>query len=159
MLSMVATFALPMHAVLALVASTPVATAPRVDELLVVAAQDLPRMWVIVRYGALKFDRRKLRDHGHACVSVGYVIEPDGRTSTARVLKSDPAGVFDASALSAVEKSRYKPGSRNANRAPVYTTATYTAFVAPAADPARMLARVSSSCDVEIVLPDARPKR
>lgn len=94
---------------------------------LVVAEQDLPKLWRYARGRAPGFDEALLRQHGHACVTLGYVIESDGRPSTVRVLKASPPEVFDAKAIATLNQVRFKLGPANEARVPVYSTITYTA--------------------------------
>ena len=123
------------------------------DEVLVVAEKELPRLWKYTRGRMPTFDRQRLREHGHACVTLGFVIERSGRPSTIRVLKASPPGVFDAAAIATLRKVRYTPGPANHARAPVYSTITYTAFLDLGGGPEREAARIVSRCDMTIVPP------
>lgn len=145
-------------AIFLVLSAAPAATAQgasAADEILVVSEQDLPKMWTYKRGISPPFDSSKLREHGHACVTLGYVIEPDGRPSTIRVLKADPSGVFDATAIAALGKVRFKPGPANTSRTAVYSTITYTGFRSIGGDPARESRRVYARCAMEIVPPSS----
>ena len=133
------------------------------DEVLVVADTELSKLWKYTRGRPPAFDHRLLRKHGHACVTLGFVIERSGRPSTIRVLKASPPDVFDATAISTLRKARYKPGPANEARTPVYSTITYAAFRDVGGKPEREAARIVSQCDMTIVPPtpsgDGKPAR
>jgi TonB family protein len=145
-------FSLIFQAALAAADSSVEATVAK-DEVLVVAEQELPRLWRYVRYPVPAFDRRQVREHGPACVTLGFVIERNGRPSTIRVLKASPPDVFNAAAIAALAKMRYEPGPENEARTPVYSTITYTAFRGFGNKPEREAARIASKCDMKIVPP------
>src|SRR5688572_7392781 len=121
---------LPILIALALAAPPDAGIVPETsgDEVLVIPQYDLPKMWKRVHEEQLRFDTDKLREHGYACVSLGYVVEPDGHVSTIRVVKSRPPGVFDDAAIAALSKIRFEPGPANAARTPVYSIMSYTAI-------------------------------
>jgi TonB family protein len=131
-------------------------TATAGDDVLVVAEGELPKMWKYVRGRAPRFDAKLLREHGHACVTLGYVIEPDGRPSTIRVLKASPPEVFDATAIETLGKVRFKPGPSNDARVPVYSTMTYTAFRNMGGNAASEADRTAAHCAMRIVPPARR---
>lgn len=62
-----------------------------------------------------------------ACAAVGYVIEPDGRTSSHRLLRVVPAlparraGRLFAHVIQAMQRWRFEPAAGNPRREPVYT--------------------------------------
>lgn len=60
------------------------------------------------------------------CVTVGYMIEPDGSTSTHRVLAAFPSKIFDASAIKAAKKFKYSPAEGNVDKIPIFVTNTFT---------------------------------
>ena len=124
-------------------------------DVLVVAEHELPKLWKYARGRAPRFDEALLRKHGHACVTLGYVIESNGRPSTIRVLKASPPAVFDASAIATVQHVRFKPGPANEARVPVYSTITYTGSLNMGGNPAREAARVAARCAMRIVAPAA----
>jgi TonB family protein len=125
------------------------------DEVLVIPQYDLPKMWKRVHEAQLRFDTARLREHGYACVSLGYVIEPDGRASTIRVVKSRPQGVFDEAAIEALSKIRFEPGPANEARAPVYSIMSYTASWRSSGNAEEDHERVLAKCAVLILPPDA----
>ena len=135
-------------------AAGPAADAPAEDELLAVPRSELRKMWELEYEAPLRFDAQKLRDHGHACVSLGYIIERDGTTSTISVVRASPRKVFDAEAIAALEQARFRPGVANEARSPVYTVMTYAASGRASSNPDRELASVQGKCAVEVAVPD-----
>ena len=124
------------------------------DEVLVIPQYELPKMWKRVHEEPLRFDTGKLREHGYACVSLGYVVESDGRPSTIRVVKSRPPGVFDEAAIGALQKVRFEPGPANEARTPVYSIMSYTAAWRSSGNAAKDHERVLAKCAVLILPPD-----
>ena len=124
------------------------------DEVLVIPQYELPKMWKRVHEEQLRFDTDKLREHGYACVSLGYVVESDGHASTIRVVKSRPPGVFDDAAIKALSKIRFEPGPANEARTPVYSIMSYTAAWHSSGNAEKDNERVLAKCAVLILPPD-----
>lgn len=123
------------------------------DEILVVDEKDLPRMWRDAGERPRQLDlgtpmRGKDRFE-LGCVSVGFVIEADGRVRTAKVLRSDPPGVLDAAGLRTARALRFEPGPDNAGRLPAYSVRTWSVGRAPAQDVVGAMA----PCMVDIEVP------
>ena len=51
-------------------------------------------------------------------VSLSFTIDENGRVQDAVVMESEPAGVFDESALAALAQWRYRPRVENGVRVP-----------------------------------------
>lgn len=106
------------------------AAAPAEDEVLVVDEKDLDRMWVGTEKSPVQIKPNMARgatarlDAG--CVTIGYVIETDGRVRTANVLRSDPPGVLDAEGLRTARTMRFRPGPDNPSRVPVYSVVSWS---------------------------------
>ncbi len=132
----------------------PITPTTRGDEVLVIPQAELPKMWKRMPAEPLRFDTGKLREHGYACVSLGYVIEADGRPSTVRVVKSRPRGVFDAEAIAALAKMRFEPGPANAARTPVYSIMSYTQSWRSSGNAEKDVERVLARCAVVIAPPE-----
>lgn len=96
------------------------------DEILVVDEKDLDRMWRNAAKRPPQLSPNTFKPIDVACVSVGYVIESDGRVRTAKVLRSEPAGVLDAEGLRAARAMRFRPGPQNDARVPVYSVMTWS---------------------------------
>jgi TonB family protein len=100
------------------------------DELLVVDEKDLDRMWRSATKGPPRLSpnpgQRGIDRIDTACVTVGFVIENDGRVRTANVLRSRPEGVLDAEGLRAARSMRFQPGPDNAARVPVYSVVSWS---------------------------------
>ena len=60
-----------------------------------------------------QYPRRALLREIEGHVLVGFTILPDGTTADLEVLESEPVGVFDRSALEAVRRWRFEPGSKS----------------------------------------------
>jgi TonB family protein len=131
----------------------PHATTLPPDEILVVDEDDRTRMWRVVSAPPITEDLMTSRPKD-ACVSVGFIIESDGTTSTHRVLRSKPKGEIDAAALATLKKWRFKPGPENPGRIPMYTTALFTAGYR-----AQHEAPLKIGCLVEIVVPGQKRRR
>ena len=55
-------------------------------------------------------------------VTVRLLIDANGRVVRAEIISSEPAGVFDDSALSAVRKWRFKPGRLDGRAVSIWVT-------------------------------------
>ena len=97
------------------------------DAILVVDEKHLDRIWQPLYKGtprlslSLRSDRFEL-----GCVSLGFVIDTDGRVRDAHVLRSDPPGMLDAGGLRRVRALRYRPGPDNSARQPAYSVVTWS---------------------------------
>lgn len=58
---------------------------------------------------APQYPRQALRDGISGSVLFEITINPDGTVKSARVLKANPRGVFEAAALNAIHKWKFKP--------------------------------------------------
>jgi hypothetical protein len=99
------------------------------DELLLVAPGELDELWKLDRDSwrdAVPADA--LRALGIGCAAVAFVIEADGRTSGARVLRDTPEGTFVEAAGRIASNLRFAPTRGNAARQPVYTYLTISFF-------------------------------
>jgi TonB family protein len=131
---------------------TATAAAPLADdEILVVDEKDLGRMWRNVAKGPPQLSPNTRKPIEVACVSVGYVIESDGRVRTANVLRSDPAGVLDAEGLRAARSMRFRLGPDNDARLPVYSVVAWSY----GRGAARTVADAIAPCMVDIQVPKA----
>lgn len=106
------------------------APAPAEDEVLVVDEKDLDRMWVGTEKSPVQIQPNTARgatarlDAG--CVTIGFVIESDGRVRSANVLRSDPPGVLDEDGLRTARTMRFRPGPDNPSRVPVYSVVSWS---------------------------------
>lgn len=134
--------------------ATPPSGAPLAeDEILVVDEKDLPRMWRELGRSSRQLelgtpmrgeDRFEL-----GCVSVGFVVEADGRVRTARALRSAPPRVLDAAGLRTARALRFEPGPDNEARLPVYSIRTWSVGRADVKDVVAAMA----PCMVDIQVP------
>lgn len=135
------------------------------DEILIVAADQLELMWKAdgtnrMFRGPVP-DEVKRKDWG--CVNIAFVIESDGRTSSHRVLASQPRGALDRAGIATISRWRFRPGTANAGRSPVYTQATFTVGRVPvvtrgeAATMEDLSNAMAQACDVSIEPHDPQP--
>ena len=129
------------------------------DDIRVVREADMSKFWTPRNPKPPRFSKRILRKHEWACVAVGFVVEPDGTSSTHRILRKEPDDpVLDKSAIAAVKRWLFDPGPLNAAREPVYTTAMFSTFrfgMSPTSEETQQAAlAVSKACEVDID-PDA----
>jgi TonB family protein len=137
---------------LAAEAAPPAAASPLADdEILVVDEKDLDRMWRAVAKGPSRLSPNTRKPIDAACVSIGYVIESDGRVRTANVLRSEPAGVLDAEGLRVARAMRFRPGPENDARVPVYSVMTWSY----GRGTERTVADAMGPCMVDIEVPAA----
>ena len=134
----------------------PPAAAPLADdEILVVDEEDLDRMWRRASkrptyVNARSAQARRLKS---ACVTVGFVIESDGRVRTANVLRSQPPGALDADGLRTARSMRFRPGPDNAARLPVYSVVSWS----HGRGSMREVAQALEPCIVDIEVPRPSP--
>lgn len=138
--------------------ATPPSAAPLAeDEILVVDEKDLPRMWREIGEQGKQLelgapmrgeDRFEL-----GCVSVGFVVEADGRVRTAQVLRSEPPRKLDAAGLRTARALRFEPGPDNEARLPVYSIRTWSVGRADVKDVVAAMA----PCMVDIEVPPPGP--
>jgi len=60
------------------------------------------------------------------CVTIGYIIDSDGRTSNHRAITAYPSNGFNQSGIKAAKRFRYQPAPGNPSSMPVYTINTFT---------------------------------
>jgi TonB family protein len=125
------------------------------DEILVVDEKDLDRMWRSVGKGPPRLSPNTRKPIDLACVSIGYVIESDGRVRTANVLRSDPSGVLDTEGLRAARSMRFRPGPENEARLPVYSVVAWSY----GRGTVRTVADAIAPCMVDIEVPAAASAR
>lgn len=94
--------------------------------MLYVPSNQLGDYWTVVRPPKPKYPKGPDNKTKEACVTVGYIIEPHGRTSTERVIATYPSARFGESVLNAIRKTKYKPADSNPERTPVFTTSLFT---------------------------------
>lgn len=75
------------------------------------SAQDRPPE--VLSMGGLVYPEEAYRQKIDGVVHVEYDVTVDGTVENARVVDSNPPGVFDAAALDAVRKWRFHPAVRN----------------------------------------------
>lgn len=100
------------------------------DELLVVAPADLNQYWTVTKRKAPTFPRTQLRQGIEGCVTLGFIIEANGKVSSPKVIAAEPGRVFAAAAIKAIKRWRFEPSGSNASATPVYTTQTLNFEVA-----------------------------
>ena len=96
------------------------------DSVLYVPSSGLSQFWTISKSAPPKYPRGPENRIEAACAVVGYIIEPDGRTSSERAIAAYPSGRFGEAAAKAIRKFRFEPAASNTNRKPVYTTTIFT---------------------------------
>ncbi len=102
------------------------ATAQGEDTVLAVPPDKLAELWVPSHAVTATYPIGAKRRWQEGCATVGFVIEPDGTTSSLRVLASWPGSEFESPSLEAARKHRYEPAPGNPGREAVYTTHTFT---------------------------------
>ncbi|HET7843015.1 MAG TPA: TonB family protein [Xanthomonadales bacterium] len=96
------------------------------DDLLAVGPQDLPKVW------KLRHEKWKVRTDttdaktGVGCAAISFVIEPNGRTSNFKVLRTVPEGDYEQAAKELAKAFRFEPGPMNAKKEAVFTYMTVT---------------------------------
>lgn len=96
------------------------------ETVLVVLGDELDTYWVAEKKVAPVYPAKSLRNEEEGCVAVGYVIEPDGSTSSHRAVVSFPSANFNESAIKAAQEFSYQPSQQNTMKIPVFTTTTFT---------------------------------
>lgn len=103
------------------------APAAEQDELWIVGPQDLDKVWTMDRESwKASIDQTAVKALGAGCAAVSFVIETDGRTSGARVLRGRPSGVYDEVARQIADSLRFTPTAANDAAEPVFTYLTIT---------------------------------
>ena len=110
---------------LALAANAVGAAAPG-DDLLAVGPADVPKVWALERKTWTTSLSAVDGNASNGCVAVSFVIEPDGSTSSFKVLRSVPEDAFEDIARRLVKGLRYRPTALNAKREAVFTYFTMT---------------------------------
>lgn len=113
---------------LALMAATALFTTIAIasDSVIFVASDDLDTYWLVEENVAPVYPTKALRSGEQGCVTVGFIIEPDGTTSNHRALASAPSRIFEKSAINAAKQFLYKPSETNSAGQAVYTTSAFT---------------------------------
>lgn len=96
------------------------------DELLAVGPAELPKVWTLERKSWTIAATAIDGNEPTGCVAVSFVIEPNGSTSTFKVLRSVPDNAFEDAARRLVKSLRYVPTALNAKREAVFTYLTLT---------------------------------
>ncbi|MEJ8567285.1 energy transducer TonB [Elongatibacter sediminis] len=107
------------------------------DSTLVVAyGTELSDWWLPARKAAPEYPARALAKRTEGCVSVAFVIESDGSTSSHHPLISFPSTIFNRSAVKAARQFRYEPADSETQSPPaVYTFNTFTYQIGPSRKP------------------------
>lgn len=100
--------------------------AEEADSVKVVIDKGLDEYWLVEKKVAPVYPSRALQRGLSGCVTVGYVIEPDGSTGQHKVLVSLPSKIFERSAIVAAKKFRYLPAESNLQQQPIFTINTFT---------------------------------
>jgi hypothetical protein len=110
---------------LPLICTLAVAAAPADEELLSVTPSELSKLWTRdatnVEQG---IGPKDIPRDAIGCAAVGFIVEHDGRTSSVKLLRGEPAGLWTAVASKVVANLRYSPAPGNAGRQPVFTYLT-----------------------------------
>ncbi|WP_046659410.1 TonB family protein [Lysobacter capsici] len=93
-------------------ASTPAASPPPATATAVVSApaRVMPRL---IADASPRYPLPALNRKIEGSVEISFTILPDGRTGAARLVSSEPAGVFDDAALAAVARLRFEPSGQS----------------------------------------------
>lgn len=83
-------------------------------------------LWVVDSNVSPEYPESALADGTMGCATVGYVIQSDGSTSNHKVLVVAPSEVFIEPTLAAARQLTYQPSADNSDRAPGFSTKTYT---------------------------------
>jgi TonB family protein len=111
-------------AVLLALAAQPVLAAD--DDLLAVGPGELAKVWQREdRKINVRLDATDTKANV-GCAAVSFIIEPNGRTSNFKLLRSVPEGDFQRAAKDVVAGFRFVPGTLNAKREAVFTYITIT---------------------------------
>jgi len=94
-------------------------------ELWIVGPQDLDKVWTLDRDSwKASVDQSLVKALGAGCAAISFVVETDGRTSGARVLRGRPSGVFDEVGMQIAASLKFTPTPANAAAEPVFTYLT-----------------------------------
>lgn len=96
------------------------------DSILVVTSDQLDSYWTTEKKVAPNYPRQSLSKGEQGCVAVGFIIEPDGTTSSHHAVASFPSSNFDKSGIEAAKQFLYKPSDQNISKEAVFTTNTFT---------------------------------
>jgi TonB family protein len=103
------------------------AAAAEDEDLWIVGPQDLDKVWTMDRESwKSSIDQSAVKALGAGCAAVSFVVETDGRTSGARVLRGRPTGVYDEVAKRIADNLRFTPTAANQAAEPVFTYLTIT---------------------------------
>jgi hypothetical protein len=101
------------------------AVAAEDEALWIVGPQDLDKVWTLDRDSwKSAIDQSAVKDLGAGCTAISFVVETDGRTSGARVLRGRPTGVFDEVGKQIAASLRFTHTAANAEAEPVFTYLT-----------------------------------
>ena len=96
------------------------------DDLLAVGPGDLPKVWKLQpKKWRVDLDAVETKS-SVGCAAVSFIIEPNGRTSNFKLLRSVPEGDYTRAAKDLVEQFRFDPGPLNAKKEAVFTYLTVT---------------------------------
>lgn len=104
-------------------AATAAEVAP--DEVLAVEPGNVEKLWV-QENRRMNLPGGQRADFRAGCATLSFIIEPTGKTSNVRVLRSIPEGDVAELSASVVRAARYVPTKLNKDRAAVYTYTTVT---------------------------------
>ena len=82
--------------------------------------EELEPWWVVEKAVAPVYPHRMLSRSKTGCVTIGYIIETNGKVSTVEPLSAFPNGAFATAARNAVRKWRFKPTQANTDPFPTY---------------------------------------
>ena len=89
----------------------------------VVNFTDTQNYWLIDRLPAPRRAtmKEKNADTNPGCVSVSFIIEPDGTTSSHEAVASFPSNVDDKRIIHMLKRARFNPSEQNEKREPIFT--------------------------------------
>jgi TonB family protein len=96
------------------------------DSVLFVPSDQLDTYWIVEKQVAPEYPGNSLRKGEEGCVTVGFIIEPDGTTSNHRAVVAFPSNDFNKSGIEAARQFVYKPSEQNPSREAVFTSDTFT---------------------------------
>ena len=96
------------------------------ETVLAVASDQVETYWASTKKVAPVYPMKSIRNGEQGCVAVSYIIEPDGTTSSHRVVASFPSSNFDEASVDAAKQFLYEPAARNKDREAIFTTNSFT---------------------------------
>ncbi|KRB11340.1 hypothetical protein ASD86_02640 [Lysobacter sp. Root690] len=91
-------------------APAPAASTPSATAIAGPPARTMPRL---IADASPRYPLPALNRKIEGSVEISFTILPDGRTGAARLVSSEPAGVFDDAALAAVARLRFEPSGQS----------------------------------------------